>query len=116
MSWECGCGVLNKDSKTTCRACRTPQGMVWSPHGFVSPKAARFLTKVMIRSLTSSETVVIRASFQSSCPSLASYSSGRISSKARMASAIFANVAILRPVRYARIAASVSRRFLRRQD
>jgi len=46
VSWECGCGVLNKDSKTTCRACRTPQGMVWSPHGFVSQKAARFLTKV----------------------------------------------------------------------
>lgn len=46
MSWECACGVLNKDSKTTCRACRTPQGMVWSPHGFVSEKAARFLTRV----------------------------------------------------------------------
>ncbi|MFQ5539208.1 MAG: hypothetical protein ACE5FB_02320 [Candidatus Binatia bacterium] len=46
MSWECGCGVLNKDSKTACRACRTPQGMVWSPHGFISEKAARFLAKV----------------------------------------------------------------------
>jgi len=36
MTWECGCGVVNRDSKVKCRACRTPQGMVWTPHGFKS--------------------------------------------------------------------------------
>ncbi len=34
MTWECGCGVVNRDSKVKCRACGTPQGMVWTPHGF----------------------------------------------------------------------------------
>jgi len=34
MTWECGCGVVNRDSKVMCRACQTPKGMVWTPHGF----------------------------------------------------------------------------------
>ncbi len=34
MTWECGCGVVNRDSKVKCRACQTPKGMVWTPDGF----------------------------------------------------------------------------------
>lgn len=45
MAWECPCGVSNRDSRANCRACRAPQGMVWSPQGFVTPAAARLLSK-----------------------------------------------------------------------
>lgn len=45
MAWECLCGVSNRDSRVKCRACRAPQGMVWSPHGFVTPAEARLLAK-----------------------------------------------------------------------
>ncbi len=31
MTWGCGCGVVNRDSKVKCMACRTPKGMVWTP-------------------------------------------------------------------------------------
>ena len=34
MSWECGCGVVNRDLNVMCRACQTSKGMVWTPHGF----------------------------------------------------------------------------------
>ncbi len=34
MTGECGCGVVNRDSTGKCRACGTPMGMVWTPHGF----------------------------------------------------------------------------------
>ena len=33
MTWECGCGVVNRDSKVKCRACQTPKGVVWTPQG-----------------------------------------------------------------------------------
>ena len=46
MAWECPCGVLNRDSKAECRACRTPQGMVWSPQGLATPAEARFWAKM----------------------------------------------------------------------
>ncbi|MFQ5988552.1 MAG: hypothetical protein ACE5K9_01435 [Candidatus Methylomirabilales bacterium] len=46
MAWECPCGVSNKDSKQKCRACRTPQGMVWTSQGFASPKEAYYLEKL----------------------------------------------------------------------
>lgn len=46
MSWECPCGVSNRDSKTRCKACRTPQGMVWTPQGLASPAEARLFAKV----------------------------------------------------------------------
>ena len=46
MAWECPCGVSNKDSKQKCRACRTPQGMVWTSQGFASPKEAYYFERV----------------------------------------------------------------------
>lgn len=46
MAWECPCGVSNRDSTDECRACRTPQGMVWTPEGFASPVEARLLSKL----------------------------------------------------------------------
>ncbi len=33
MSWECGCGIVNRDSRVKCSGCRIPKGMVWTPHG-----------------------------------------------------------------------------------
>lgn len=43
MSWECGCGVVNRDSKIKCSACGTPKGMVWTHHGFKTPDEAAAL-------------------------------------------------------------------------
>jgi len=40
MSWECECGVTNRDSRTTCNACGTPKGRVWTPAGFKPPGEA----------------------------------------------------------------------------
>jgi len=40
VAWECGCGVSNRDSKNTCSACGTPNGMVWTPEGFRTPDEA----------------------------------------------------------------------------
>lgn len=47
MSWECGCGVVNSDSRPKCSSCGTPKGTVWTPHGFKGPdEAARFQDSV----------------------------------------------------------------------
>ncbi len=43
MLWKCGCGVVNSDPKTNCRACGTPKGMVWTPEGFKPPEEAAAL-------------------------------------------------------------------------
>lgn len=40
MSWECGCGVVNGDSRPTCSSCGTVKGMVWTPEGFKPPGEA----------------------------------------------------------------------------
>ncbi len=40
MTWECACGVSNRDSKVKCSACGTPKGMVWTPEGFVRAEEA----------------------------------------------------------------------------
>lgn len=45
MSWECPCGVSNRDSRTKCKACGTPKGMVWTPIGFKPPEEAHRLEK-----------------------------------------------------------------------
>ena len=34
MSWQCGCGVTNRDYRIKCSACGTPKGIVWSPEDF----------------------------------------------------------------------------------
>ncbi len=51
MSWECGCGIVNKDSKVECRACGTPKGMVWTPEGFKHPDEAAALGGTVIKTL-----------------------------------------------------------------
>ncbi len=46
MSWECGCGIVNKDSRTKCSGCGTPKGMVWTPQGFVPPEEVEEVTAI----------------------------------------------------------------------
>ncbi len=46
MSWKCPCGASNRDSKTRCKACQTPKGVVWSPPGVAYPGEARLFAKV----------------------------------------------------------------------
>ncbi len=47
MSWECECGIVNKDSRAKCSGCGTPQGMVWTPQGFIkTPDEAQALGPV----------------------------------------------------------------------
>jgi len=46
MSWECGCGVVNKDSTTACRGCLTPKGETWESmraHPEATPRAKAWI-------------------------------------------------------------------------
>ncbi len=46
MSWECGCGIVNKDSTTVCRGCLTPKGETWESmraHPEATPRAKAWI-------------------------------------------------------------------------
>lgn len=51
MSWQCECGVTNRDSRTKCSACGTPKGMVWTPQGFRPPDEAAALGDAVSKTL-----------------------------------------------------------------
>jgi hypothetical protein len=51
MSWECGCGIVNKDSRAKCSGCGTPKGMVWTREGFKPPDEAAALGDTVIKTL-----------------------------------------------------------------
>lgn len=46
VSWDCPCGVSNRESKAECRACRTPKDVMGSTQGFPFSMEARLLAKV----------------------------------------------------------------------